>query len=61
MADVKLIFILLIVALLIFAGPALLLWAVGTLVQGEGLDLTFWNWLAAAVTLALFNARGNSV
>ena len=43
----------------IFIGPALLLWSVGTMIQGEGLDITFWNWLAAFVFLMLMRGEAS--
>ena len=46
-----------IVLFFIFLGPALLLWSVGTMIQGEGLDITFWNWLAAFVFLILMRGE----
>tara|TARA_Y100000034_G_C6909761_1_gene423809 strand:+ start:7425 stop:7613 length:189 start_codon:yes stop_codon:yes gene_type:complete len=48
-----------IVLFFIFLGPALLLWSVGTMIQGEGLDITFWNWLAAFVFLILMRGEAS--
>ena len=45
--------LLLIVALIIFAGPALLVWSLGAIMQGEGFDLNFWSWLGGFVFLFL--------
>lgn len=54
------IFIIALVLFFIFIGPALLLWSVGTMIQGEGLDLNFWNWLAAFVFLMLMRGSASS-
>tara|TARA_Y100001001_G_scaffold163782_1_gene193815 strand:+ start:11018 stop:11206 length:189 start_codon:yes stop_codon:yes gene_type:complete len=51
--------IIIIVLFFIFLGPALLLWSVGTMIQGEGLDITFWNWLAAFVFLILMRGEAS--
>lgn len=52
--------LLLILALFLLIGPALLLWSVGQMIQGEGLDFTFWNWLAAVVFLMLMRGEATS-
>tara|TARA_Y100001970_G_scaffold292659_2_gene434919 strand:- start:2880 stop:3068 length:189 start_codon:yes stop_codon:yes gene_type:complete len=58
MTDLTKIALLVVVVLFfIFIGPALLLWSVGTMFQGEGLDITFWNWLAAFVFLILMRGE----
>lgn len=51
MGKIALILVLLAVSLLL--GPALLLWAVGHLAYGEGLDFNLGNWAAAVVILIL--------
>lgn len=57
-AGVTIVFVLL--ALFLLIGPALLLWSVGQMIQGEGLDFTFWNWLAAFVFLMLLRGEVKS-
>ena len=42
---------LILVAVGIFIGPALLVWGLGAIIQGEGFDLNFWSWLGGAAVL----------
>lgn len=51
---------LVLLALFLIIGPALLLWSVGQMIQGEGLDFSFWNWLAAVVFLFLMRGEAKS-
>lgn len=52
--------VLLLVAFLIFVGPALLVWGLGAIMQGEGYDLNFWSWLGGlAVILVLKGSSSN--
>jgi len=44
---------LLFLALFIFLGPALLVWGLGAIVQGEGYDLNIWSWLGGLAVIAI--------
>lgn len=52
--------VLILLALFLLIGPALLLWSVGQMMQGQGLDFTFWNWLAAVVFLMLMRGSAST-
>ena len=52
--------VLLLIALFIFAGPALLVWGLGAIMQGEGYDLNFWSWLGGLAVLVVLRAQVSS-
>lgn len=52
--------LILVLVFLIFIGPALLVWGLGNIIQGEGYDLNFWSWLGGlAVIISLSSARSS--
>lgn len=53
--------VILLIAFLVFIGPALLVWGLGAIIQGEGYDLNFWSWLGGlAVMVALRGASSST-
>ena len=53
--------VLILLVLFLLIGPALLLWSLGQMIYGHGLDFNFWNWLSAAVFLMLMRGQSKSV
>lgn len=52
--------VLVLLALFLIIGPALLLWSLGQMIYGHGLDFNFFNWLAAVVFLMLMRGEASS-
>lgn len=52
--------VLVLLALFLLVGPALLLWSLGQMIYGHGLDFNFLNWLAAVVFLGLMRGEASS-
>lgn len=57
---VKLVLLIALVCLAIFIGPALFVWGLGNVIQGEGYDLNFWSWLGAFAVLFVVGGLGKA-